>query len=85
MENNSTNIKLDCKQFANLVQLIVDDEASEEQKALFINHEKKCGHCAEVYNIEKSVIDLVKTKLKRDCCTEGFANKVRQNAINADS
>ena len=83
MKKVDTQAPLDCKGFVELIHLIADDEASESQKNLFRAHEEKCGHCAEYYNIEQSVIDIVKNKLRRECCPEGFANSVRDKVLNA--
>ena len=81
MGKDSTDKSIDCKQFAKLIQLILDDEASNEDKKLFKEHESKCNHCAEVFDIEKTVMNLVKNKLRKDCCPEGFAKSVRENAL----
>lgn len=82
MKNNDNQEPLDCKGFVELIHLIADGEASESQKNLFRTHEEKCTHCAEHYNIEQSVIDMVKRKLKKECCPEGFAKSVREKVLN---
>ncbi|MFT5618419.1 MAG: anti-sigma factor (TIGR02949 family) [Arenicella sp.] len=83
MKNSDNQDSLDCKGFVELIHLIADDEASELQKNLFRAHEEKCGHCAEYYNIEQSMIDVVRNKLRKECCPEGFANSVREKVLNS--
>ena len=72
---------IDCKTFVGLIQLILDDEATNEQKELFSKHEDMCHHCADQYNIERSVIAVIRKKINKNCCPEGFANMVRENVI----
>ena len=72
---------IDCKTFVELIQLILDDEASEAQKSMFKEHEEMCGHCAKHFDIENSVIELVRKKVKKDCCPKGFADSVRASIL----
>ena len=72
--------KIDCKSFVELIQLIVDDEATDEQKALFKKHFAKCSHCANHYNIEASTMEFIKKKV---CACQisapsDLAEKIRQ-------
>lgn len=79
--NKDSQTKIDCQTFVGLIQLILDDEASQEQKSLFSKHEHMCHHCADKYNIERSVIDILRNKIGKDCCPDGFANSVRSAVL----
>jgi len=79
--SKETSKDIDCQGFMELIQLILDDEASQEQKALFNKHEHLCHHCADQYNIERSVIEVIRKKVGKNCCPEGFANSVRNSVL----
>jgi mycothiol system anti-sigma-R factor len=55
--------KLDCKGFVQLVQLMLDGEATPEQQELFRQHYNRCKHCAEHYSIEESTLKFLKKKV----------------------
>lgn len=79
--NKDSKTNIDCQTFVGLIQLILDDEASQEEKNLFSKHEHMCHHCAEKYNIERSVIEVIRNKVSKDCCPDGFANLVRDAVL----
>ena len=60
----------DCSKFLETIQLILDDEATNEEVCFFKGHLDGCNGCFEHYNIEKSVIDEIRTKIERRCCPE---------------
>lgn len=54
-----------CKEFTELVQLILDGEASSEHKGLFDTY-MQCKHCVEYYQLESSSIQFLKSKLENN-------------------
>lgn len=72
--------KIDCKSFVELIQLIVDDEASEEQKEVFKKHFIKCKHCADHYDIEASTMEFLKKKICacQETAPSGLADSIRK-------
>ena len=78
MEDSNKNgaAACDCGQFLSVMQLILDDEASEEQLCFFKEHMLDCHGCLEYYNVEKSVIDEIRTKLERKCCPESLKKSI---------
>lgn len=82
--NQDSQKDIDCQTFVGLIQLILDDEASQAEKQLFSKHEHLCHHCADKYNIERSVIEVIRKKVDKDCCPDGFANLVRKTVINGN-
>ena len=75
---------IDCQTFVGLIQLILDDEATTEQKELFTDHKEMCHHCAEKLNIEQSVIQAIRNKVDKDCCPDGFADLVRSAVLQSE-
>lgn len=68
----------DCRKFLDVVQLILDDEASEEQIKFFRKHVDACKHCLETYNMEKSVAEAIKSKLQSRCCPDKLVQSIKQ-------
>ncbi len=66
----------DCSQFLGVMQLILDDEATDEQLCFFKEHMDGCSGCWEHYNVEKSVIDEIRTKLTRKCCPDSLKSSI---------
>ncbi len=54
-----------CKEFVEIVQLILDDEAKDEDIKLFKEYYMKCKDCIKYYDIEESTISFIKQKIKR--------------------
>lgn len=79
--NKDSKANIDCQTFVGLIQLILDDEASDTQKELFTKHEHLCHHCADKFKIERSVIEVIRNKVDKDCCPDGFANLVRASVL----
>jgi anti-sigma factor (TIGR02949 family) len=48
-----------------LLQLILDGEASPEQEKKFYQHIDTCVYCLNGYELEKSIRKLIKTKIKK--------------------
>ncbi|MGK7395927.1 MAG: anti-sigma factor [Candidatus Cyclobacteriaceae bacterium M3_2C_046] len=49
-----------------LLQLILDGEATEEQENFFHEHVDKCVYCFNSFKVEKSIRDLIKSKIKKE-------------------
>lgn len=52
------------KECLELLQTVLDDQATVEQTDTFVEHLKKCMPCYENYNIDRAIKDLVQAK----CC-----------------
>jgi len=84
MSKDSQN-SIDCKTFVGLIQSILDDEATQEQKTLFNDHKHMCSHCAEKFSIERTVIETIRNKIDKDFCPNGFADLVRDAVLTNES
>ena len=67
-----------CKEVLHLMQLIIDDEASEEEKMRFQNHVDKCTGCFDQYQIDKSLLEEIKSKISGKSCPEEVVNLIRK-------
>jgi hypothetical protein len=69
--------------YKDLLPLVLDGEASLDDKVLFENHIKKCVICAENYRLELSLKESIKTKLEfkkvPDGLIDSIKDKIRQN------
>jgi predicted anti-sigma-YlaC factor YlaD len=52
-----------CDEFVEIVQLILDGEASDEHKNRFYEYYMQCGHCISYYNLESSTVEFLKKKI----------------------
>ena len=68
-----------CQKFVDILYLILDDEATEEQKEFFRFHIDKCAKCLEHYQFEKSLWDKIKVKLgEKKCCPDCLVDVIRE-------
>lgn len=79
-ENLSKDQNLLCREFKELASLIIDNEASEEQKQRFLEFTQNCCHCSEYYQIEKSALTLIKVKAssQRFVCPQDLKDQIRK-------
>lgn len=62
-----------------IIHLIVDCEACEEQMAHFKEFLSECPTCMEYLNNHKNLIEIVKEKVGRKCCPEKIANSIKES------
>lgn len=73
--NSSQNANLgtvpSCEKFLDIMQLILDDEATEEQKDFFRQRIETCSSSLNYYENEKVLWDKIRVKLgQKKCCPE---------------
>ncbi|MBX2841526.1 MAG: hypothetical protein KTR26_07125 [Flammeovirgaceae bacterium] len=68
-----------CKEFVEIVQLILDGEASKEHKDRFNKYYMECNDCISYYNLESSTIEFLKKKIEEEKVTVpvDLANEIR--------
>ena len=69
-----------CSEFdkcLSILNLILDNEANEEQEAFFNAHIEGCIVCFSHYNVEKQIRQLLKTKLNKHAVPTALANEIR--------
>ncbi len=60
-----------------MLQLILDGEASQEQEAYFKNHMDKCRPCFNSYNIDISIKELLKSRCCGDPVPHGLVEQIK--------
>jgi anti-sigma factor (TIGR02949 family) len=60
-----------------LLQLILDGEASQEQETKFFQHIDKCVYCLNGYELEKSIRKLIKTKIKKQSVPTDLVDSIK--------
>lgn len=66
-----------CEKVADILYSVIDDEASADEKAFFKDHVDHCTPCLDKLNVEKELLDSVKTKLK----SKGCPSSVKESLI----
>jgi predicted anti-sigma-YlaC factor YlaD len=65
-KNDTTASSRFCEDFVEIVQLILDGEASEEHKKKFHSFYMECGSCISYYNLESSTVEFLKKKIEQE-------------------
>jgi mycothiol system anti-sigma-R factor len=60
-----------------MLQLILDGEATTEQQDYFRSHMDKCAPCFKSYNLNMSIKDLLKTRCCGDPVPQGLVEQIK--------
>lgn len=69
-----------CKEFTKcmeILHLMLDNEATEEQKQYVNKHIDSCMICFEQYEVEKQIRDLIKSKIANQPVPSDLINQIR--------
>ncbi len=66
-----------CVKVHELLNVIIDDEATKDEEEFFKEHIDECAPCLEKYNVERSLIEKIKSKLSHKCCPESVVNSIK--------
>lgn len=66
-----------CTDYVDLVQLVLDGEASRSQEVYLKRHLKMCLKCLEHYKLDQEIRKLVQLKLASKEVPEGLADTIR--------
>lgn len=75
------NVKRPCADHdrcINVVNLIIDGEANEEEEAFFYSHIRECFHCAQFYKLEQSIRKAIRDYLEIKEAPEELIMEVRK-------
>lgn len=64
-----------------ILNLILDNEATEEQETYFKSHIENCMVCFAHYNVELQIRQLLKTKLNSHPVPSALANEIRNKIV----
>ena len=60
-----------------VLELILDDEASPEEEEIYFGHVQKCWPCFQNYNLEKAIRELIKTKIEKRAVPLDLEQRIR--------
>jgi predicted anti-sigma-YlaC factor YlaD len=55
----------ECKTFLEILQIVLDNEADDEQVAFVNEHIGNCGYCFECYEVDKTLRQTIRQKIQR--------------------
>lgn len=64
-----------------ILNLILDDEVSQDQEEFFFSHIEKCMVCFAHYNVEKQIRELLKRKLHKKSIPSELAIEIRNRIV----
>lgn len=71
----------DCSEYRDLVQLVIDGEASPQEVTYLRRHLKMCLKCLDRYNIDNEIKQMLKLKLAKIEVPAGLAETIRSKLI----
>ncbi len=66
-----------CGECLEILQLLLDKEASQEQEQFVNDHIEECIHCFEHLQLEKGIRELIRTRIANLPVPDGLANEIR--------
>lgn len=69
----------DCKKLMDDLHLYIDgEELSEQKRREFKKHIDQCAPCFEKYDVEKSLLEAIRTKMDKKCCPDKVVNTIKE-------
>lgn len=68
-----------------LLQIVIDGQASEEQHQELMDHLENCEACREEYLLSKTIKDKLKTGIKAAASPVGLANSIQNKILETAS
>ena len=69
---------VDHERCINVINLIIDGEANEEEEAFFYSHIRDCFHCAQFYKLEQSIRKAIRDYLEIKEAPQELIREVRK-------
>lgn len=77
---NSCPEEQECLQ---VLEVILDQESSPEEEKIYFEHIQKCWHCFQNYNLEKSIRQLIRSKIEHRKVPEDLIKKIKSEIKNS--
>jgi hypothetical protein len=74
-----------CKEFVEIVQLIIDGEATDADRIKFNDYYMQCNHCLEYYSIESSTLQFIRQTFQSEALTRQAPSDLVGNIRNTVS
>ncbi|MFY0654181.1 MAG: zf-HC2 domain-containing protein [Cyclobacteriaceae bacterium] len=71
----------DCSEYKELIQLVIDDEATKKEEAYLRRHLKMCLQCLDQYKIDQELKEVLRLKLQKLEVPEGLAETIRGKLV----
>lgn len=68
----------DCQRLVNILEAVVDGQASKEDETFFNEHIEDCAPCLEHYELDQSLVELVRQSLERKKCTANLLGCIKE-------
>lgn len=65
------------KKCIEILELLLDGEASKEQEAFYYDHIEKCMPCYQYYNLDKTIKEILKTKIERKPVPQDLVSNIK--------
>jgi len=85
MDQESTrpsNDKPDHQECLRILSLVLDNEASPEEEAIFKQHLENCMPYFEIYNVDRTIREMIREKCCNKKLSEEMKNKIRERVFN---
>jgi len=85
MDQESTtppNGKPDHQECLRILSLVLDEEATPEEEAIFKQHLENCMPYFEIYNIDRTIRQLIKKNCSDKKLSADVKNKIRDRVFN---
>lgn len=77
MENSSDACCQNCDKCYEILKLIVDNQASDEQQKYFSEHAENCLHCLREYNLEREIKQMLRQQSDRQEVPSDLIDTIR--------
>lgn len=71
-----------CESCLKLLELVTDGEASPEEEKHFNDHINECLPCFESFNLEKSIKEMLQTRLDKKQVPDDLIKSIKQKIRN---
>ncbi len=76
-EKKESNGCTEFKKCLEILHLMLDNEATDDQEQYLNSHIEACMYCFEQYEVEKQIRELLKVKLANQTVPSGLAQSIR--------
>jgi len=67
----------DCSEYAKLIQLVVDNEATKSEEAYLRKHLENCIRCLELFEVDTALKEALKLRLENKEVPTGLAQAIK--------
>lgn len=72
-----------CSDYKELIELVIDNEASRSQEVYLNRHMKMCLQCLDKFNVDRELKKAIKLRLQNKKVPAGLADSIREKINNS--